>query len=261
VASNPFAATAETLAVFIPHVSQFMIKVNELAFDGFPLYLNILLLLGAVPAVVFHGRLTDHRVSVAWIAVVSLGVLFLVQKPMFRFPRVLLFLLPLYLMLAGAGIVYLLKKLVPGPGARRWLFPLVALIIVSAGGLSVVRSQAVTRSYSTGRFPFAKEVTLYLKDQLEPGDRVVTPRKVELSVMEYYFDLHEVDGAYLEGTVDSADRLFVIVQPWPPGDTIEDVLLRYLSPDRRDTLFGSPSLVVSFKKIKLYEVRRIESEL
>jgi hypothetical protein len=256
VISNPFIASAESMSEFATNLWAFLGNLKVVAIDGSPPSLSIALLSGVLISIVFHKRLANHRVQLAWATIITLAVVLLLQRPLLRFPRILLFLLPLYLVIAGAGLYFLISKIIPAEKHRRFIFPLLVIAAMVWNGVSIIQSQSVTRTFSTGRLPHAEEITLLLKDRLEAGDRVVPPKKVEQAILRYYFERHGMERSHVEQEVAQAERLFVTLVSWPRTVTPNDILFRYLTKEKRWSLFGRPKLIHDFKEARLYEVER-----
>jgi hypothetical protein len=256
VISNPFIASAESMSEFATNLWAFLGNLKVVAIDGSPPSLSIALLSGVLISIVFHKRLANHRVQLAWATIITLAVVLLLQRPLLRFPRILLFLFPLYLVIAGAGVYFLISKIIPAEKHRRFIFPLLVIAAMVWNGVSIIQSQSVTRTFSTGRLPHAEEITLLLKDRLEAGDRVVPPKKVEQAILRYYFERHGMERSHVEQEVAQAERIFVILVPWPRTITPNDILFRYLTKEKRWSLFGRPKLIHDFKEARLYEVER-----
>jgi hypothetical protein len=254
VIENPFTASAGSMGEFATHLWGFLGDLLVVAIDGCPPVISILLLAGAILGMAFHRRMANHCLHLAWAALITLAVVLFLQKPLLRFPRFLLFLLPLYLVVASAGVHFLVCKIIPAGRHRRYLFPLLVVAAMAWSGLSVIQSESVTRTFSTGRLPHAEEITLLLKDRLEPGDRVVPPKKVEQAILKYYFERHGLEPLHVESEVAKAGRLYVILVPWPRTITPNDILLRYLAPENRQSLFGKAKLIQAFEEARLYVI-------
>lgn len=138
-------------------------------------------------------------------ALVGSAVL-LLFKHAIPFPRTWIFLLPLSLILANAGWVYLLDKFSVGVRLR------VHRGFVFAGvcyAVWLMATNAIARYPDTGAFPEAAEVARYLRPIMNEGDKVraAIPADYPLYFYLWYYDARDYRG---EPAADEAE--FVIVQ-------------------------------------------------
>ena len=125
-------------------------------------------------------------------------------------PRVWLFFLPLYLVIAAEGIFGML---------RRWagiradaLLQLAAVIILIGGSLSVIRSGVVPAMPETGVNPDAAAIAEYLRGELRAGDLLIGTLPVDSPVMYYGFRLGLTDDYW--STVNP-QRVLVVMDKEP----------------------------------------------
>jgi hypothetical protein len=173
-----------------------------------PLSVALLLALGFLVAVVAHRRVSRFRFAPALAAAVVLPIV-LAQRVV-PYDRVWLFLLPLYLITAAAGIVGLAAHL----RTRRLFAPGVAalaLVTVAALGAHEVSARAVYRSEDTSTFRAAEPVVRFLEPRLGPNARILAAPPPD-QILEYYLDERGLDGGRMLYGNFPAGRLFVVVK-------------------------------------------------
>jgi hypothetical protein len=155
-----------------------------------------LLVVGFVAATMMD--LQRRRVPLGILApVVCLGLV-LIQR-VAPFERVWLFLLPLYCVLASAG----LARFVDGR--------VLAVVFGATVGFATLSSGSILRSTETGAFPDAEAVARSLSGRLSDGDAVVTTLPASLPELQYYFPRSGLPVQALVRLPDDAAHLYVIV--------------------------------------------------
>ena len=106
---------------------------------------------GFVVALIFHRRVCRVGVPPALAALAFIGAAVAVQRVV-PFERVWLFLLPLYLLTAAAGVLFLLRPLTARVGGEATAA--IALALVLAGSLAgnAVATRSVSESEETSTF-------------------------------------------------------------------------------------------------------------
>jgi hypothetical protein len=221
------------------------------------------LLVGFAVSLLFARRLTPLRVPLPAAVLAWCGPLLLVQRVV-PFPRVWLFLLPLYLTLAAGGIGGLLAAATGRwPRHRALVFGTVALATCAGLGGSVLGTRSILVTTETGALPDAEGLALFLKERLGPDERVLAfvPSDAPL---RYYFRRHGL-SARLVGSLHprhglgsdlrelrSSPRLWVVVNR-AHGQTVE------LLDQWRALLgegLGPPRAVREYPSATRYEVER-----
>jgi hypothetical protein len=233
-----------------------------------PVPVQWMLVIGFVTSVIFHRRLARHPIPIVLAAALSLIPTLVVQR-VIGFPRTWLFLLPLYFMLASAGIIYLVQVCcqrleAPRPVFLRTLlkeaqqhvrtlYAALALVVSLALGLSVLQNQSILMSDETGALRGAESFTLLLKDRLQPGDAVLALRPAD-APLEYYFRRNGLYAGYLNSELANKTRLFVVV--YEPASTLADTLARagLSSAD-----YGVPELVARIEPASLFAMERLRA--
>jgi len=145
----------------------------------------------------------------------NLGVLLLMR--VVPFFRVWIFLLPLLLCLADAGLMVLLGRL----GRRSSLRVAGVLGLLFALGISIhlISTGAVARYPETGVMPDAEAIARYLQPRLEEGDRVLARNPANLPLRYYALKLGVPLDVFRAG---GSGDVYVVVQQ--PRDTFERVV-------------------------------------
>lgn len=213
--------------------------------------MSILFAVGFFVSLVFHSRLSRFRVSV--VIGVVLGVIpAIVAQRVVPYERVWLFLFPLYVGLASAGII-LLFAFMAGEGFGQSLaLPLLSLSLSIWLSVNTVRSQAVYFSNETGTLRDAEKITLFLKEYLRPGDRVLVGVPSD-AILTYYFDLYGVPRDYLKSEMVSSKRIWIVV-----NESSHQTLTGFLdgiAPLLRD--FTSPEILTRHESATIYQMDKI----
>lgn len=241
----------QTLSHFTEHLPSSLAS----AFEGWhrdqPAPLWIALAVAFAFGFFLHARLSGVRVS-PWLGPIAFIPPLLVLQRVVPFERTWLFLLPLYLMTAAAGAVFLFRKL----ERSRWYPAAIAAVAVGlCASLSgqAVASQAVYRSEDTSTFRDAPDVAEFLEDELRPGDRVLVVPPADL-ILEYYLDRQGFDAGRLLYTDFPARRLLAVVKPPPDGYGLPEVIRWRLGPEAGRDL--RPVLLRRFPHSQVYELIR-----
>lgn len=218
-----------------------------------PLPLALVLGAGFVTAIAFHRRLSPVAlppavVALAWIAPV------VVAQRVVPFERVWLFLVPLYLMTAAAGILFLLRPLAARVGGKRPIA--VALAVASAGLLaaSAIASQAVYRSEETSTFRDGEAIAALLERRLQPGDKVIVGPPGDV-ILEYLLGTDGLDPAELLYWTKPGEtrRFLVVVKKGSVQFSLENLLANSRLTGLR---LGEPRLIRRYEEASVYEVSR-----
>lgn len=216
-----------------------------------PMAVRVLLAGGFLVALLLPGQVLGDRRRL------TLAV------PLFFFPvlivhravppaRALLFLWPLYLAIAGAGLAYAIRRLALRYAER--VTPVLATVLAVTVGSATFgyRSQ---HENDYGRFHDGKEVALFLRAQLADGDRVVAAAPA-FAPLRYYFRKLGIDEEPLTRPWSRSRRLLVVVNcptDGPPQSVEEVLAVKGVS--RQE--FGPALEVQRFRHANLYELRRM----
>lgn len=199
--SLPLEAFAETLPPDLGNIV--MLWTRDL-----PLIGVLLLLAGLVIALFAHRQLNARQpVALALVLLVWTPLLMLVPR-LRLLERTWVSLLPLVLIIAAAGLVYLIER----SRWRRLLSGGAALAAVIIGGGAVLASGSVLVSGLSSVMPDADAVIAYLDEQVQPGDVVVGDNGT-INILGYYATRDGLDLGTLSETYQPAfasQRLFVV---------------------------------------------------
>jgi hypothetical protein len=125
-------------------------------------------------------------------------------------PRVWLFFLPLYLVIAAEGLLEMLKRFA---GSRSdALMQFAAVVVLIGGAVSVLESDVVPYMPETGVNPDAAVIAKYLRGELRASDLIIGTLPVSSPVMYYGFRLGLSDDYW---ATPSPERVAVVVDKQP----------------------------------------------
>jgi hypothetical protein len=216
---------------------------------GMPVLLGWLLGAGFFAFLLLGRKQLAHGTVLAAVAAWCCALLlFTMRAP---FPRVFLFLLPLYLAFAVAGILAVAERAtVP---AR--LSYLAGYALCAWCGLSVVKSEAVRRIEGP-LFPDAPAVVSYLAQTVREGDGVYARTPADAPIW-YYTWRSGLSDSMLRLKYNARSRVLIIVNG-SDGQTIERVLQEAGLERMR---FSPPVLRYSTQRARVYELRRLPYRL
>lgn len=224
-----------------------------------PTAIRFLLVVGFAASLVFHRRLARHRVPIVLAVVLFCIPVLLIQRMAPLYPRIWLFLLPLYIGLASAGVSCLCRPAEAKIGKYKpLLFPILAITLSLWVGVNTVQTQSI---YYSNPSIDAEQITLFLKDFLRPGDKIVRDGWLG-SPMLYYFNLYGVPVKHINLDSEPRGRLLVIDNV--RGESIDEMLdqkrLRAKKPWVPQWLLAYdhrvPKLIKRYTFARLYEMQR-----
>jgi hypothetical protein len=252
VVSNEFVESL-SWGTFTDRLSDSLATVAEQWHRDVPLALALVLAACFAAGVVFHRRLSATAfppalVTLAWIAPV------VVVQRVVPFERVWLFLVPLYLATAAAGVLFALRPVAARAGGERVLAVALSAALALALTGAAVASQAVYESDDTSTFRDGEEVTALLEAELGPGDKVLVAPPAD-AILEYWLLRRGLDAAGLLYWDDpgTTRRFVVVVKEGPDDYPLEQVLD---DPRLRGARLGPPQLLHGFDAASVYDVRR-----
>jgi hypothetical protein len=173
-------------------------------------------------------ELRKRRMPLGMLALL-ICLVFVAAQRVAPFERVWLFLLPLYLVIAGAGLARFVDGRVLAVG-----FGLVL-------GFFTLSSGSILSSTETGAFPEAEAVTSALAPRLAPDDAVVTQLPASLPELQYYFPRYGLPASVLVRPPDEGQNVWVVAPPGSPPEVPG---------------FPNVSEVERFAGASLYQLRR-----
>ncbi len=252
VISNRFIAP-QSWSFFVAKLSPSLRSVWNHWNRAIPLGINLLLVIGFFTSLVFHKRLTIHRIPII-LAVAIWCIPVLIVQRVVPFPRVWLFLLPLYIGLASSGVSYLLRPIESKISHyKHVIFGILTITLSFWLSLNVIHTKSVYYSEQTGTLRDAKAITIFLKDYLKPGDRVLAFCPSDIPLV-YYFNLYDVPVKHFFYDLDSSQRILLIVKK--STQTLERLLNKK---DLSLTNYSVPKIIQKYKFASLYEINRVNA--
>lgn len=232
--------------------------------DGMPAVTAAILAAGLLVALAVPGRVGRARVPAAPVTVITLAGLWLATTPHLRYPRLVLFLLPLALVTASGGIGALAGAVVPGPG-RSLLLGLLAPALALGGAASVLAGDSVARAPDTYLFREARQLHRDLQARYESGDVVVSWPEEAVMVLRYYqrqdgsatpVYLLALGGDLSRRISGLAQRIYLVAEADATPDPDPARLLAHLMGPEAGQRFGRPAVVAVYERHTLYMFRR-----
>jgi len=215
-----------------------------------PHFITILLVIGFFGGLLLYRRLSTHRVPII-LAVITFCLPILMIQRISPPDRSWLFLLPLFFGLASLGLTHLvrLSKIKIGDS---FIIPILAITLSSWLSYDIAQKKAVYHSDETGTFRSAKNVALFLKEQLRPGDRVLSDHPSDL-LLEYYFSSNHIPISFLHSDLEETDRMFVVIHQ-KREQTLDGILKEV---GLSDAPLSTPKLIEHFREGTVYEIKRL----
>lgn len=138
------------------------------------------------------------------------------------FDRMWLFMLPVFLIWASAGLVWLFRQIFEGripAGAAASLKGVLILLFIGALTLGGAAAFQRASQYTI----YAEEVALFLGEYLSPNDRIITIFPIDAPII-YYVRLHGLDDGDTFSQ-ENPERLYVLVNE-RTGESPENVLAK-----------------------------------
>jgi hypothetical protein len=201
-----------------------------------------------------------RAVSLAWITVLWCAGVVMAQRVV-PYERVWLFALPLYLILAAAGLMGMIR-LCHAPRLRAVLAYTTAAVTAGVLAWQVLACRQVEQSVETGTLREAAELTVFFKDHLNPQDRILAWCPSDRP-LEYYFRRCGLSTHHIVASVAwkqdephwQGERLLAVVNQ-AHGQTLAAMAKRY-----RLAEVGDPSaarLVWQGEAAAVYEIPVLE---
>lgn len=198
---------------FLGTLPDFAADMARYVGTGWPLVLQVVIGMGLVGGLAFHARLARHRWPVALVMLAWAVALLLVMRRA-PFLRIWLYLLPVFAVVAGAGLAGALARV--RPLAAPALAGLLASALAIGGGWQVVSARTPDLIVETGVFREAEGLADLLATLLAPGD-VVAARWLSQGPVDYYLRRRGVTASFVAMNDSVAGRLFVV-----QADDLED---------------------------------------
>jgi hypothetical protein len=213
-----------------------------------PAPLPIVLLVGVLGSVFLHRRIARYPIPIIPVVLVCCAVMLVVQR-VAPYPRVWLFLLPLYAICAAAGWVALVRL------KRTWAAVL-AVVLCLLLSINLPIDTSINFLDEAGVEDDAEDIALYIKglDLAERGTIQVLPPS---ETLQFYFRKHGLSWRLFALSVNAFDAETVLVLVNTPEYTLER-LTRLLQEYGADfSGYSSPELVQTFPFVEIYRLRRL----
>jgi hypothetical protein len=219
---------------------------------------SLLFLAGVILSQVFHWRLSKIKMPLAVPILLWCGLVIAIQQ-VAPWPRIWLFLLPLFLIWAAAGLAGLIG-LIPAVKtdekrqAAGWTVIAGALVLSGLITFQILRLQTPNISRETGAFGDTLPAAEFLKSYLQPGDTVIVTLPSNYP-LKYYFMLNNIseDYYYHRKNGDSFHRAIVVVNQLF-GQNLADVIRQASVQDYLNPADGK--VIQDYKGVVLYEFDR-----
>lgn len=196
---------------------------------------------------IFHRSVAHHRICLILPALLSLIILLPLQGVLPP-ERVWLYLLPLFLMIASAGLIGIIQKMIPAHSLSKGV-PILGLALSLWCSVGAYQTMTNYYPYGPGTLKDAESITEFLKSQFRQQDRLLTIATA--APLEYYFRKHEVPIHYLREEIANSNRLIVLVLE---NKYTLDQVLRTAQISEHE--FSSPTLLRAYPSARLYEMKR-----
>ena len=216
------------------------------------IYMIWVLAAGWLVALIFHKRLSRVKVPLQLAALLWITALILIQRPN-AMSKVWVFLQPLMLMWAAAGIFGFLQKIRPRFLGGRPLGAAAAVgVLLVAGSWQAVRLVPDLPEIWARKGEEEKTVLL-IQGQLQANELIAVAPTLDASIW-YYSRLHGIPEAYFNSYTADYQRLIVLVY-LPEGQTFDSVV-QNRGFHLRDLETDSARLLATFESIQVFEVER-----
>ena len=201
----------QSRSVFFARLPAFLRDVGADFTRGWGPLLAALLAVGLVVALVASRRIARHRVPML-VPVLAWSLVLLVVNGRLPYVRVWMFLLPLALATAAAGIEWLTRRSFARatPRTRRLATMTVLGVITVGATIALIGSDTVRLAEDTGTLRDGAAIAAFLADSAQPRDRAIASAPTDLP-LAYHLKARTGNADLLRATPDSAQQLWVVV--------------------------------------------------
>jgi len=212
---------------------------------GLPSYWGILALVGILLGLILHRRISTQRVPLQIAALLGIGLLLILQR-VAPLARIWLFLLPMTILWASAGIIGGIRLLLPATFNRQ----ATAVLLVGAILLPGIRLAGSVSNTSNRSLGVEEEIAIFMRENLRPTDMVVIQSPLA-TTLEYYFERYGLDEEAFDEDRPDIQRLLVVVSS-KHEQTLDEVLERKGPPDYSQMHTVKP--IHQYKHVTIYEL-------
>jgi Dolichyl-phosphate-mannose-protein mannosyltransferase len=229
--------------------------------EGVPAAARWLCAAGAAFALAFHRRISRDPVPLV-VPLLMCCILLSLALRVVAYPRTWIFVLLIYLMMAGAGLSRLVPA-VPGlsSGQREHCQLLLAIALAVWLGRRVVGTGSVYWSEETGSVQDADAIVEQLQQILRPGDRLLADAPAS-AVLAYKFRCCFPQLERFLSAGGTPRRIVGLVRTYDvlEGEGSPDGMRRRMAKDQVDvSAFSAPRMLAEFRSLRLYEASKLEA--
>ncbi len=224
-----------------------------------------IIVIGFPASLIFHKRLSPHRIPIAF-AIAAACIPILIVHPAAPLPRVWLFMLPLFVGLVFSGITYLLSRYVgielkTGNYKSSVIYAILAVVLSFSLSLFALQTRSGYHTKAMGEDRDIETITIRLKDNLGPGDKVrdfcsSLGSWGTLGLSKYYFNKYGIPIKYRtwHNLTSLPERILVITNN--PRKDFEKLSneINLWGPDPK---YNPPKLIQRYKFVNVYEITKI----
>lgn len=217
---------------------------------GVPIFIIGLLVFGTIISLIFHRKLSAHRFPLQIAAVIWIAIALIIQK-VAPWPRIWLFLLPVFIIWGTSGVIYLLRlAFLQRPLLDKGYIAILGAAILLPAFL--LTSYSISPPYPANIISPEEEITRYLKDYLEPGDVVVATSPTR-SQVGYYFSAYGISEDFFYNQQSKFNRAIVLVNE-KQGEPLESVIKHTGLSNQLDSHLANA--IRQFRYAIVYEISR-----
>ncbi len=214
-----------------------------------PMIFLILLGAGFLLALLLHRKITSHRVPLQVAALLWIVILLFIQRPN-AWSKVWVFLQPLMLLWAAAGIVGLLDR-IPLHLPRQFSLNYAAMGALLVAGIIHATQILPDLPSAWAAKGDEEKAVLYIQGRLVPQDLILVAPTDDAAVW-YYSILHRIPNSYFERSRTDFESAYVIVNT-AESQTIASVVAGRGPLDSRLDL-NSARFLETFGSLEIFEV-------
>ena len=216
-----------------------------------PSIIGFVLAGGFIASFLFQKKKANHSSLLVFAAIIWCSILLTIQRVV-PYPRVWMFLLPLYFILASAGVEWIITKVESKIGIKvPYVFILVISIMLISTNMEVLCTKAV-KYQSIGTCLDAEEATVFLKENMGLNDRVIVSLPSSYPLL-YYFRLYGLPEKHLLDRSISNGRVFVVVNTLE-GQTLKSVIGDWRNSEQWNIDYAT--MIREYESVLLYEIKK-----
>ena len=216
-----------------------------------PSIISFVLAGGFIASFLSRKKRANHGSLLVLAVIIWCAMLLMIQR-VIPYPRVWMFLLPLYFILASAGVDWIITKVEGKIGIKvPYVFILAIFIMLISINMEVLRTQAV-KYQGIDTCLDAEEVTVFLQENMGLNDRVIVSLPSSYPLL-YYFQLYGLPKKHLLDRSISKGRVFVVVNTLQ-GQTLKSVIDDWKNSDQWNMDYAT--MIREYESVILYEIKK-----